>query len=105
MDKYLTTDGRQERAIARLLHYGTGLASLIIAAGLAVQWLSPFIKTIFGVSGHGLVTVGVALFIFLPVSRVILMLIQFSLARDPAFIAISALVLTVVGAGFLLGIQ
>ncbi|MCV9907767.1 DUF1634 domain-containing protein [Brucella sp. HL-2] len=104
MNKYFSTAAGQERAIARLLHYGTGLASFVIAAGLALQWLHPFIRTIFSVSGYELVKTGVGLFIFLPVSRVILMLIQFSLARDHAFIAISALVLTVVGAGFLLGI-
>jgi uncharacterized membrane protein len=104
MNDYKSTGESQERAIAKLLHYGTGLASFIIAAGLAVQCLHPLTKATFGMSGSGLMKAGVALFILLPVSRVALMLVQFVQARDFAYVAISALVLTIIGAGFLAGI-
>jgi uncharacterized membrane protein len=100
----LNTGAGQERAIAKLLHYGTALASLAIAAGLVVQWLSPLAKVTFGLGGGDLMKIGVALFIVLPVSRVALMLIQFVQARDTAYMAISALVLAIIGAGFLAGL-
>jgi uncharacterized membrane protein len=103
MSEYLTRGTAQERAIAKLLHYGTWLASFIIAAGLALECLHPSIK-VFGLSGGGLMKAGVALFIFLPVARVGLMLIQFAQARDIAYTAISALVLMIIGAGFLAGL-
>ena len=93
----------QELAIAKLLHYGTGLASFIIAAGIVVQWLYST-KASLGLSGGGLMKAGVALFILLPVSRVTLMFVQFVQARDSAYVAISALVLAIIGAGFLAGL-
>ena len=39
MGECQSTAKRQERAIAALLHYGTGLASFVIAAGLVVVGL------------------------------------------------------------------
>lgn len=103
MSEYNNTGERQERAIATLLHYGTALASLIIAAGLGVQWLHPT-KAPLGLSRGDLMKAGVALFILLPVLRVTLMLVQFVQARDTAYVAISALVLAIIGAGFLAGL-
>ncbi|WP_089177393.1 DUF1634 domain-containing protein [Bosea sp. AS-1] len=101
MGECQSTAKRQERAIAALLHYGTGLASFVIAAGLVVQGLHPLP---FDLSGSSLMNAGVALFILLPIARVALMLIQFARARDAAYVAISALVLAIIGAGFLAGI-
>jgi len=103
MSEYLTRGAAQERAIAKLLHYGTGLASFIIAAGLVVEWLHPSTNT-FGLGGGGLIKCGVALLILLPVARVALMLIQFAQARDTAYVAISALVLAIIATGFLAGL-
>jgi uncharacterized membrane protein len=103
MSECLTRGAAQERAIAKLLHYGTGLGSFIIAAGLVVEWLHPSTKAV-GLSGGGLMKAGVALFILLPIARVGLMLIQFVQARDTAYTAISALVLAIIAAGFLAGI-
>ncbi|MBV6303717.1 DUF1634 domain-containing protein [Candidimonas humi] len=103
MSEYLTRGVGQEQAIAKLLHCGTRLASCIIAAGLVAEWLYPSTRA-FGLSGGGLMKAGVALFIFLPVARVGLMLIQFAQARDTAYTAISALVLMIIGAGFLAGL-
>jgi uncharacterized membrane protein len=50
------------------------------------------------------VKVGVALFIVLPAARVALMLLIFLRERDYAFSLISALVLTIIAAAFLLGL-
>jgi uncharacterized membrane protein len=49
------------------------------------------------------VKVGVALFIVLLAARVALMLLMFLRERNYAFSLISALVLTIIAAGFLLG--
>ncbi len=92
----------QGRVIAALLRHGTWLASATIGAGLAVLWLRPMTGTIpFGVSGVALMKIGVALFIFLPVLRVALMLFLFARERDTVYTAISALVLAIMAAGFL----
>jgi uncharacterized membrane protein len=103
MSEHLTRGAAQEWAIAKLLHYGTGLASFIIAAGLVVEWSPPLTKAL-GLGGGGLMKAGVALFILLPVARVGLMLIQFAQARDMAYTAISALVLAIIAAGLLAGL-
>ena len=50
-----------------------------------------------------LVTIGIALFILLPVLRVVLMLIVFLRERDYRFSAIAALVLTILLVGFVVG--
>jgi uncharacterized membrane protein len=95
----------QERIIAGLLRYSVWLASAIIAAGLAVEWARPLAPAILpGLSGFDLVKAGVALFILLPVARVTLMVVLFLRERDYAFAAISALVLTIMGVGFLAGL-
>jgi uncharacterized membrane protein len=94
-----------EQAIARLLRYGTWIASLVIAAGLAAEWLNAFAAaTPPGLNGTGMVKAGVALLILLPVSRVALMFFLFLRQRDAAYMAISALVLAIIGAGFLAGL-
>ncbi|MRN66289.1 DUF1634 domain-containing protein [Brucella sp. 10RB9213] len=100
------SSANNEHAIAKLLHYGTGLASTIIAIGLVIQWLHTLLtSTMLGLAGHNLVQVGVAIFIVLPVLRVALMLFQFAQARDIAYVTISALVLVIIGAGFLVGLS
>jgi uncharacterized membrane protein len=50
-----------------------------------------------------IVTVGIALFILLPIMRLILMLGMFLHQRDYRFSAITALVLAIVAAGLLVG--
>ena len=85
-----------ERLLAVLLHYGTWLASAVIAVGLAA---APLGRS----AGASIVTAGIALFILLPVSRVALMLAVFLRRGDYRFAAISALVLAVIAAGVALG--
>lgn len=97
-----TTDNseRHEQIIAALLWYGTWLASAIIAVGMALDAFRPFdgsLNVIF--SSYDIVKAGVALFIFLPMARVVLMLAIFLRERDLVYTAISALVLIIIAAG------
>ena len=99
-----------ESLLASVLHYGSWLASGAIAAGLALVWMDARISAS-PMSTHQLavprdmrlVAIGIALFILLPVLRVVLMLIVFLRERDYRFSAIAALVLTILLVGFLLG--
>lgn len=92
----------REQAIASLLRYGTWVASTVIFMGIALNLGR--IPLLFGLSGPAVVKAGIALFILLPVARVALMLLIFLRQRDYAFTTISALVLTIIAAGFLLGL-
>jgi len=89
---------QHEQRIAALLHYGTGVASGLIAIGLLAQWL-----------GHAppwslrAVQWGIGLFIALPVLRVTLMLGTFLRQRDYLFSALAAAVLAIIGAGLAIG--
>ena len=69
---------RLERLVARLLSCGTGLAAGVIALGLMLQFLG-------WPQGVRVVTIGVALFVLLPVLRVLLMLVVFCLDGDYRF--------------------
>jgi uncharacterized membrane protein len=91
-----------EQMIAGLLCYGTWLASAVILLGMVLTLAH--IQFVFGLGGSALVETGVVLFILLPVARVVLMLFIFLRERDYAFTMIAALVLTIIGAGFLLGL-
>lgn len=92
----------REQVIARLLWYGTWLASTVIFVGMVLNLQQlPFLP---GLNGSTAVKAGITLFILLPVARVALMLFIFLRERDYVFTMISALVLTIIGAGFLLGL-
>jgi uncharacterized membrane protein len=96
---------RHEQIIAALLRYGTWVASAVIAAGMALGALQQLEGMPgFSLSGYDLVKTGVALFILLPVARVALMLAIFLRERDYAYMGISALVLSIIGAGILIGL-
>ena len=94
-----------ERWLAALLKGGTWVASLTIAAGLIL--LLPAAHTASHHTalppGMPLVTAGIALFILLPVLRLILMLGVFLQQRDYRFSAITVLVLLIVAAGCVVG--
>ena len=92
-----------ERSLARLLRRGTWLATGIIAAGVVpplIGWPASPPATI----GPRIVTTGIALFIALPVLRVLLMSIVFVRERDYRFGAIALLVLTIIALSGLLGV-
>ncbi len=87
---------RLEQTLGALLHYGTLLASCVIAAGLALSLDA-------GAAGLRVATAGLVLFILLPVVRVAAMLILFLRAREYRFGAIAALVMSIILLSFFLG--
>jgi Protein of unknown function (DUF1634) len=94
---------RLESLLANLLHYGTFAASAIIALGLALPLASGQWSRSPQLSLH-IVEAGIALFILLPVLRVLLMLIVFVRQRDHRYTAIAATVLVIILLGFALGV-
>jgi uncharacterized membrane protein len=85
-----------EQHLGKLLHRGTYAASTVIILGLALA-------AEFNVYGLRIATAGIAIFILLPVARVAAMTIFFWRARDYRFAAIAALVMAIIGCGFVLG--
>jgi hypothetical protein len=84
-----------ERLLARVLDQGTWLACAIIGAGwllAAAGWRSGL-----------LINGGIALFLLLPVVRVIIMLFVFVRERDYRFGIIAGVVLSIIVLGALLG--
>ncbi len=93
---------RLEFLLAGLLRYGTWLAAAVTALGLALA----LIEGRTDLDGPiRIVTMGIGLFILLPVLRVVLMLFVFISKRDYRFIAITTVVLTVIVAGCVLGLH
>ena len=105
MSTNVANDARLELLLARLLHYGTWMATAVIGVGLSLAFFEPHARAtaLAASSGMRIVTVGIAGFILLPVLRVILMLIVFVRARDYHFIAITAIVLIIILMGFAIG--
>ena len=105
MRRVMRAGTRLEHWLASLLHYGTWIATGTIAAGLVLALAA--MRTHGGAhpaaAGMSIVTVGIALFILLPIMRLILMLGVFLHQRDYRFSAIAALVLAIVAAGLLVG--
>ena len=96
MKTHSTSPPRLEPALGALLYYGTILASAVIALGLALA-------VGFGAAGMRVATVGLVLFILLPVVRVATMLIFFLRAGEYKFGAIAALVMSIILLSFYLG--
>jgi nicotinamide riboside transporter PnuC len=95
-----------ERWLAGLLHYGTWVAASTVAAGLAMALPGPWARSwpfATGAVAAHVMTAGIALFILLPIMRLILMLGAFVHQRDYRFGAIAALVLVIVVAGSMIG--
>jgi uncharacterized membrane protein len=98
---------RLESLLARFLHYGTWLASSVIAIGCAL--LVAGART--GLPGMAetlplrCVTAGIALLILLPVARVAIMLWFFLRDRDYRLAIAAALVLSTIAAGVAIGIR
>lgn len=107
MNPGLRVHGTLERLLAVVLRYGTWLASAVIALGLTLAFVDGH-HLAYGVpmaSGTHLVTVGIALFILLPVLRVMLMAIVFACERDYLFAGIATLVLLIIALGLALGVR
>ena len=100
MSSNRTKPVRIESLLAGVLNVGTGLASIVIAAGLV---LSLFYERKPFSTGAQVVTAGIGLFILLPIVRVMLMLTIFVKERDYKFAAAAAVVLVIIFAGFAIG--
>ena len=85
-----------EWLLAGLLHYGTWLASGMTGLGLAMS--------LAGVEGTYVVAAGVALFIALPVLRVLVMLGAFLLDQDYRLVLVATVVLMTILAGLVIGL-
>ena len=84
-----------ERILAAMLRHGTSLASSVIALGLGVA--VPY------AAGMRIAALGIALFIALPVARVVAMMVFFARSRDYRFSGIAALVLAIITFSYLVG--
>jgi uncharacterized membrane protein len=86
-----------ELLLAGLLRYGTWLASGVTGLGLAMS--------LAGAEGTSVVAMGVALFIALPVLRVLVMLGAFILNQDYRLVIVAAVVLMTILAGLVIGLS
>ena len=82
--------------MAGLLRYGTWLASGVTGLGLAMSLV--------GVEGTDVVAAGVALFIALPILRVLVMLGAFILNQDYWLAIVATVVLMTILAGLVIGL-
>jgi uncharacterized membrane protein len=87
---------RTELLLAWLLSYGTWLACGLTGTGLAMSFA--------GVEGTAVVAAGVALFIALPVLRVLVMLGAFIVDRDYRLVLVATVVLMTILAGLVVGL-
>jgi len=92
-----------QRLLAKVLNGGTWLGTTAIALGLVIA-LIELQQAGLTTTGKRLVTIGITLFIFLPIFRVMLMLIFFIRDRDYQFCIITILVLVIIAMGATLGI-
>jgi uncharacterized membrane protein len=97
MNKEAVKAPQPELLLAGLLRYGTWLASGVTGLGLALSQA--------GVAGTYVVAAGVALFIALPVLRVLVMLGAFILNQDYRLVIVAAAVLMTILAGLVIGLS
>jgi uncharacterized membrane protein len=99
---------RLEMLLAGLLHYGSWLASIAIALGLALAMIDARTGThdlARGLPNMRLATGGIALLILLPILRVSLMLFAFLRERDYRLALAALLVLAIILAGIMIGLR
>ena len=97
MSEETTKAPQPELLLAGLLRYGTWLASAVTGLGLATSLV--------GVEGTQVVAAGVALFIALPVLRVLVMLGAFILDQDYRLVIVATVVLMTILAGLVIGLS
>jgi uncharacterized membrane protein len=96
MSQETVTAHRPELLLAGLLRYGTWLASGVTGLGLGIALV--------GAEGTRVVAAGVALFIALPVLRVLVMLGAFLLGRDYRLVLVTTVVLMTILASLVIGV-
>lgn len=91
-----------EWLLAGTLYYGTLMASAVVCLGLGLAMIGGRFDAarLAILSDMRIATIGIALFILLPVARVIVMLVAYVRQRDYLLSAIALLVLTVILLGF-----
>jgi hypothetical protein len=95
-----------ECLLAGTLYYGTLMASAVVCLGLGLAMIGARLGAprLAILRDMRIARVGIALFILLPVARVIVMLIAYLRQRDYRLSAIALLVLTVILLGFAVGL-
>jgi hypothetical protein len=106
MNRATPGSAQLEWLLAGMLHYGTSLASAVIGLGLGLALIdSRFsVPKLAILRDMRIVSIGIALFILLPVVRVIVMFIVYLRQRDYRLAAIALLVLTIILLGFTVGL-
>ena len=102
----MNRDGRIEELLAALLRYGSWLAFAAIGLGYAFALIGSHAPTwnLAVLPNLRLVRAGIALFILLPIFRVLLMFVLFIRERDFRFAFISGMVLAIILLGIFLGV-
>jgi|HubBroStandDraft_6_1064221.scaffolds.fasta_scaffold406134_2 hypothetical protein len=98
---------RLEELLAAFLRYGSWSASAAIGLGYALALIRshPPTRNLAALPNMRIVSVGIVLFILLPILRVLLMLLVFIRERDFRFAFISGTVLTIILLGIFLGVS
>lgn len=98
--------GRLEEMLAALLRFGSWSASAAIGLGYVRVLISSRSPTwnLTALPNMRLVTVGIVLFILLPILRVLLMFLVFIHERDFRFAFITSVVLAIILLGIFVGI-
>jgi uncharacterized membrane protein len=98
--------GRLEELLAALLRYGSWSASAAIGLGYALALIGSHtpIRNPAALPNMRIVSVGIVLFILLPILRVLLMFLVFVRERDFRFAFISGMVLAIILLGIFLGV-
>lgn len=104
MSDGVTTERGLERLLAGVLSIGTWLGSATIATGLVMQCMG-WGRVMSTVTCARMISVGIALFILLPVLRVVLMAIAFVRQREFVFGLAAVGVLAVIGVAALIGMR
>jgi uncharacterized membrane protein len=98
---------RLEEWLAAFLRYGGWSASAAIGLGYALVLIGSHAPTrnLAGLPNMRIVSMGIVLFILLPILRVLLMLLVFVHERDFRFAFISGIVLAIILLGLFLGVS
>jgi uncharacterized membrane protein len=91
---------RRDARLARLLQVGSWIAFAVIAIGLVSGYV-PALADLSKATIHA----GIALFILLPIARLLLLLVLFVRESDRLYAAIAALVLAIIAIGVLVSLH
>jgi len=87
------------RSLARLLSVGTWVASVVIAAGLLMDWAGAVS------AGKAVTTAGILLVVLLPIMRIVTVLGHFLVAGDRKFMAWCVAVLAIIAVSVFAGMS